>query len=275
MIQEVCVDGKGNKILGNYPILERSYVNFKGNNNILFCDGHVRLNGTTINFNGDNSLIYLGTCNDYKLDIEIYSNSVFHIGKSSYFNKNLKVTLSECKHCFIGDHCIFSLDVILRNSDAHLIYSCDTKERINMSKSIYMGDHVWVGQLVNILKGTQIDSGSIIGASSVITGKKIPHNTIWAGSPARQIKENIFWDKSCVHGFTEDLTEASINYTDFLATKIEGCHDDFWIYQYYEEEVIEWSVLEDIFSKGNCKEKCDFLIGLNNNRVKNRFVHNL
>lgn len=273
MIQEIYIDGKGNKILGNNPILERSSVNFFGNNNILFCDDHVRLNGTTINFNGNNSLIFLGSCNKYNIDIDIFNNSVIHIGKSSYFNKNLKVIISECKHCFIGDHCIFSADVIIRNSDAHLIYTCDTKMRINMTESIYIGDHVWIGQYVNILKGTQIDSGSVIGASSVVAGKKIPHNTIWAGSPARQIKEDIFWDKSCVHGFTEEMTEASMNYTDFLSKKIEGCQVDYWTYQYKEDETIEWSTLAAVFSKGNCLDKCDFLIMMNSNRAKNRFVH--
>lgn len=80
--------------------------------------------------------------------------------------------MSEHKHCFIGDNCMFSFDILIRNSDHHLIYDCENNKRINPTKSVFIGDHVWIGQLVNILKGTRIDSGSIVGASSVVAGKK-------------------------------------------------------------------------------------------------------
>lgn len=80
----------------------------------------------------------------------------------------------------------------MRNSDAHLIYSCSSGRRINPTQSIYVGEHVWMGQDVRLLKGTQIDSGSIIGAASVVAGKKIMHNSSWSANPSRQIGEGVF-----------------------------------------------------------------------------------
>ncbi|MBD5518940.1 MAG: hypothetical protein HDR07_10835 [Lachnospiraceae bacterium] len=65
----------------------------------------------------------------------------------------------------------------IRNSDSHLIYSCDDGNRINPPQSVYIGDHVWIGEMVRILKDTQIDSGSIVGVRSVVADKK-PHNSI-------------------------------------------------------------------------------------------------
>lgn len=166
-----------------------------------------------------------------------------------------------------------SYDVLIRNSDAHLIYSCSDGQRVNSTKSVYIGDHVWIGQYVNILKNTQIDSGSIIGASSVVAGKQIPHNSVWAGSPLRQIKNEVFWDGTCNYNFTEEITESSIDYNKFISENREGYHDDYWIYEYDENQVIEWDYLESAMSRGTAMEKCNFLIDFNAAKAKNRFVH--
>lgn len=58
-----------------------------------------------------------------------------------------------------------------------------------------------------LLKGSQIGSGSILAANSVISNKKIPSNAIWGGNPVRQLKQDIFWDGSCVHNWTKKDTE--------------------------------------------------------------------
>ena len=266
------LDDKGNKIVGDLPKIIDSNINFSGENNILYCDKNVCLNKSELNFSGRNSLIYLGI-GEHKVNISLWNDSVCHCGRFIYYNDTLKILLSEHKHCFIGDSCIISSDVFIRNSDPHLIYSCDDGNRINPTKSVYIGDHVWLGQNVNILKGTQIDSGSIIGASSVVAGKIIPHNSIWAGSPTRQIKNGVFWDKTCVHGFTEEMTEFSMNYRKFISESKVGCHDDNWIYEYDENQVIDWDNIESALSHGTAMEKCSFLMKLNVVNFKNRFVH--
>lgn len=185
----------GNVILGTKPVLNSSRIRFVGQNNILYCEEGVKLSHSNIDFNGSNSLIYLGT-SPYKYFLNVYINNdqVFHMGKNNYINEKGKLTviLSEQKHLYIGSYCLFSTEVVFRNADPHLIYDGKTKKRINQTKSIFIGDHVWVGYHALILKGSQIDSGSIIGAMSVVANKKVPHNTSWAGNPAKQIKSNIF-----------------------------------------------------------------------------------
>ncbi|MFX3627504.1 hypothetical protein ACD574_02860 [Campylobacter sp. LH-2024] len=61
-------------------------------------------------------------------------------------------------------------------------------KRVNFGKSIYIGDHVWYGQEVAILKGSFIASGSTLGAKSVISGTKFS-NSIYAGNPSKLIKK--------------------------------------------------------------------------------------
>lgn len=52
---------------------------------------------------------------------------------------------------------------------------------------IAIGDNVFIGAHCIILKGVTIGQNSIIGAGSVVT-KSIPANQIWAGNPAKFIR---------------------------------------------------------------------------------------
>jgi acetyltransferase-like isoleucine patch superfamily enzyme len=47
---------------------------------------------------------------------------------------------------------------------------------------------VWIGNNATILAGVKIGAGSIIGANSVLT-RDVPECEIWAGNPARKIKD--------------------------------------------------------------------------------------
>ncbi|TWO14060.1 hypothetical protein ZA02_06295 [Campylobacter lanienae] len=57
----------------------------------------------------------------------------------------------------------------LSTCDHHLIMDCNTNNRVNYSKSVYVGDHVWCGMETTISKGAFIASGAILGAKSLAT----------------------------------------------------------------------------------------------------------
>lgn len=195
-----------NNIIIGSPKLNSSEIKFFGKDNILFCEDGVSLNKSNIAFQGSNSVIYIGK-NNISIDVIVFNNSVFRFGKNAYINGKLSATTSEEKHIFFGDDCMLSFGVFIRVADPHLIYNTKSFNRVNPSKSVFVGDHVWIGQSVLLLKGTQIFSGSIIGGNSVVAGKAIPSNTSWAGNPAKQIGENVFWDPHCVHSWTSAETE--------------------------------------------------------------------
>lgn len=72
-----------------------------------------------------------------------------------------------------------SLDPEIRKSKE------DIKNRIE--KPVVIKDNAFIGAYSIILKGVTIGENSIIGAGSVVT-KSVPDNQIWAGNPAKFIR---------------------------------------------------------------------------------------
>lgn len=171
--------------------------------------------------------------------------------------------LSERKNIIIGDQCLFSHTIWFRNADPHLIYDNITNKRINPTQSIYIGDHVWVGQEVAFLKKSFVASGSIIGTKSVVT-KLCYSNTINAGNPIKQVKENISWRGECVHNW--DLEETNkYNYIP---------NNDFK-YTYNQNEFLSPKAIEEkLDSLNTAQEKLEFIYdAIYCNKNKNRFAY--
>ena len=61
-----------------------------------------------------------------------------------------------------------------------------------MTQPIIIGNHVWIGMNVTILKGVRIGDGAIVAAGAVVT-KDVPENTLVGGVPARVLKTDISW----------------------------------------------------------------------------------
>lgn len=85
-------------------------------------------------------------------------------------------------------------------ADGIVIWSTDTHSVIkdgvllNEPKSINIGNHVWCGKDVGILKGVTIGGNAVIGMRSLVT-KDIRPGTQNVGSPAKEIREGIEWTR--------------------------------------------------------------------------------
>lgn len=252
----------GNKFIGTLPVLEESRITFTGKNNILYCDEGVVLSGSHINFNGDNSVVIISKSQKYNVHIFINNSSAMYIGRETTFNTIMKFVLSERKHIFIGDDCMFSLDIWIRNGEPHLIYDTETKMRKNPSRSVYIGDHVWLGQHALILKGTKIHSGSIVAAGSVVSGRTIPSNESWGGIPSKKIGDKLFWDRPSVHTYTEQQTADSMVF-----------EDDIYIFENDSENFIPFDEIDaKLDSLKSADDKFNYLMTIHNNKAKNRFA---
>lgn len=93
----------------------------------------------------------------------------------------------------IGNDCMFSNDIEIRNGDSHSIYSTQSGIRINYADSVVIGNHVWLTAHVRVLKGTIIADDIIIGNSSIASGKFTQPNCIYAGNPIKVVKDHVNW----------------------------------------------------------------------------------
>ena len=105
---------------------------------------------------------------------------------SGYINHNLNLSCFE--KITIGNGVVISENVTVRDSDDHEIVG-STKP---MTMPIAIGNHVWIGMNVTVLKGVKIGDGSIIAAGAVVT-KDVPENCLIAGVPARIVKTGVQW----------------------------------------------------------------------------------
>lgn len=122
-------------------------------------------------------------------NISINENAEIVFGNGCVFTG--RDTLISQKNIEFGCHCTVSWDSQFMDTDLHKIIQ--NGRIINEPKGIKIGNHVWIGCRVNILKGTEILDNCIIGASSLVSGKLLESNAIYAGNPAKIIKQNIEW----------------------------------------------------------------------------------
>lgn len=254
-----------NKIIVN---ADKSYcdsntvITFQGKNNILIVEDGVRLHSSKISFNADNSVVYLSKNKHiYYLNVSLFNNSVVYFGKDNYFNRALNMSVSEYQNVIIGEDCLFSFDIWIRTADPHVLYSTETKRRINESKGVFLGDHVWIGQGVYLLKGTCVGSGAVVGAASVVTGKKLASNCCYGGNPAKLLKENVFFSHKCVNGWLPKDTKES-----------QVMDSDIYIYS-NNGDILNFSVVDAELKKiKNAQQKVDYLkSNICEKNIKNRF----
>ena len=140
-----------NRILGNIK-LENSKIIFIGKNNILISK-QATLRNSIVEFRGNNSIVYICKSNiNINMFIGHYSNIYF--GENNTTASILTIHCAESTNLFVGNDCMFSFNVKIRTSDGHCIYDAQENKRVNTGKSIYIGDHVWLGTDSVIFKGS-------------------------------------------------------------------------------------------------------------------------
>jgi acetyltransferase-like isoleucine patch superfamily enzyme len=81
---------------------------------------------------------------------------------------------------------------LITDTDFHAIQQ--NGEQINPDQPIIFGDRVWIGMRSTILKGAKIANDIVIGANSLVAHNLNQTHSIYAGQPAKKIKDDISWN---------------------------------------------------------------------------------
>lgn len=188
---------KGNTIdIGN-AFMKSCRIFIKGTNNrIVIEPGLTRLKYSSISVNGSGCLVIIGggsNLNHTSLHIEDDNGSIV-IKKHVTFSGNTNLAVIEGTRITIGEDCLFSAQIDMRTGDSHSILDYTTGKRINTSLDITIGEHVWIGNDVKLLKGASIGSHSIVGAGAILTAGDYPSHCIIGGiGHGKILKTNIDW----------------------------------------------------------------------------------
>lgn len=119
-------------------------------------------------------------------DLTIECTGTLRIGRRTIFGHHC--TLAAHESVEIGEDCLIAEMVSIRDHD-HCFDDPDLPIRVQGEnrRPVRIGDNVWLGAKVTVVKGVTIGDNAIVGANSVVT-RDIPANAMAVGSPARVIR---------------------------------------------------------------------------------------
>ena len=194
-------------------------LNFtEGKGRIIFKDANLQLkilkrknakiilNGNLIltDFFGDNSIISIKINSGGKFiiedDFEIGSGVKIIVSNDALLKIEGKGDFNLCgitgnsiimakDKIEIGKDFICSWNVFISDSDWHGI------ENVQMTIPVKIGNSVWIANNCNILKGSILGSGSIVGSNTKTINKIYNDNSLILGEKGNLIKENVKWCK--------------------------------------------------------------------------------
>jgi len=195
--------------------LRKSTVTVIGNDNSIDLFGSGSIRDCRIRIEGDGNRVTLAGTHSVGLGVVILGNDntvtinegcVIHglgvvceddanevsIGASTEVAGATELAAMEGTRIIIGERCLFSSGIHIRTGDSHSVVDLEGR-RINPSQDIRIGNHVWVGMGVTLLKGSMIADSSVIAAKAVVTKQFTSANCVIAGNPARVVREGVDW----------------------------------------------------------------------------------
>lgn len=190
-------DDRGNVIKYDGPDIPNVRITFVGSNNTMVVADGAKLEHYIARFDCDNGYLEIGEsggASAFRASIRVGQDSSIVVGRRVTSTGNVIISAVEGTSITIGDDVMFASNNQVRTDDGHPIFDIDSGDRVNVSRSIEIGDHVWVTWGAAVLGGSTVAEGSVIAMSAVVKGE-FPNNCIIAGIPARVTRENIAWER--------------------------------------------------------------------------------
>lgn len=175
-------------------LLSKVKIRVSGTDNEIIIEDFAKLTDCKIFISGSHNRITIGAACSLRgltLSTEDDGNEI-RIGDGTTVHGQTHLAAMESTRITVGSDCMFSSEIDIRTGDSHSIVNGDGV-RINPSKDVVIGDHVWIGTKVICLKGTQIGDNCIVGAGSILTGDHSASNCVLGGVPAAVLKTGVTW----------------------------------------------------------------------------------
>lgn len=125
-----------------------------------------------LSVHGDGT-ICIGDCGNFRNGTQLISEGKLIIGKHFFCNQNVSITcMNDIR---IGDYVEIANNVVIVDHDHD--YRSRNHGEYTFGKVI-VGNNVWIGANVVILRNTTIGDNVVIGAGSIVSGQ-IPNNTVY------------------------------------------------------------------------------------------------
>lgn len=195
-IRHVVRAKKYNRIEINKEDIPHVRLRVRGRGNVIKIGKLASRNGVlTIRVYAENTTIEIGEglniASEFKINVRpirdtsgALENCHIQVGEELNVQSATVVIYNSNAKLEIGKCCLFSSGITIYHTDGHPIYAYDTDSIVNRVKNLSIGEHVWIGANVTILKNSVIPSGCVVGWGSVVSGRFNQENMIIAGNPA-------------------------------------------------------------------------------------------
>ena len=188
---------KGNTLNRGNAFMKGCRITIRGRNNLVELGTNLsRLSNSTISIYGSNcKVILMGEGNLHYAHLHIEDDGGQIVLKPHVtISGHTELAVIEGTKIVVGEDCLFSSQISFRTGDSHSILDQATGKRINPSEDIIIGDHVWVGNGVKVLKGVSVGAHSIVATGAVLSGGHYPSHSIIGGIGHGQVlKSGIDW----------------------------------------------------------------------------------
>ena len=190
-------DDRGNTIAFAGRVQQNIQIKFAGRGNRLVVADQVRIARLFVDFDCDNGYVEIGRSSGVPAllaNIRVGQDATVRIGQNVSTTAVVAMSAAEGSTITIGDDVMFASENQIRADDGHPIFDVRTGERVNVSRSITIGNHVWLGYSAVVLGGATIGDGTVVGIGSIVT-RPLPNNVVAAGVPARVVRRDIAWER--------------------------------------------------------------------------------
>lgn len=195
--------------------IENLNIVIKGKNNKIILEEDLLLTAPSkITIYGDNNLVVIGRSKfGFNFNILLPANGsepchdrVVSIGRGCYIGQAYIMVGNDNHKVTIGDNCFISDNVTIRTIDGHTILNSKDMTIQNMDGGdIFIGEHVWIGSGVRIMKNVSIACNTIVGAGAIVTKKFNEDGVVLGGIPAKIIRRNITWDHRAIKRYLKEI----------------------------------------------------------------------